>query len=113
MMIYPSPLLATRNSAIITPTRHNPILTFIQLMIIGMLPGKMSLVNISILLPPRVVISFTFSGGVSAKLVYNERIVPKIEMEMAVTRIVLYPVPSHTIRTGARADFGKLFNVTR
>lgn len=40
MIRYPSPSLAARNSPMMTPTRHSPILTFILLMIAGIELGS-------------------------------------------------------------------------
>jgi hypothetical protein len=40
-------------------------------------------------------------------------IVPKTATLTAVTIIVFGVFPSHTIRSGARADFGKLLRITR
>ena len=39
--------------------------------------------------------------------------VPKIARETAQTMIVFMLLPSHTIKIGARAVFGRLFNVIR
>ena len=33
--------------------------------------------------------------------------------DIPATMMVLLPVPSHTMRSGARADFGRLFSTTR
>ena len=38
---------------------------------------------------------------------------PKTAMETAATIIVRMLLPSHTISTGARADFGRLLSMTR
>ena len=61
MIRYPSPLLAARNSPIITPTRDKPMFTFAVLMSVGTEPGKTTLVKAWFLLPPRVYISVIFS----------------------------------------------------
>ena len=51
MIRYPSPFLAAKNSPMITPTRHRPILTFILLMIAGMELGRTTLVSAWCLVP--------------------------------------------------------------
>src|SRR5699024_9850055 len=38
---------------------------------------------------------------------------PKIATDMPATMMVVFVAPSHTIRRGARADFGRLFKTTR
>lgn len=45
--------------------------------------------------------------------VYRLMMAPKMATEIPATMMVLMPVPSHTIRSGARADLGRLFNTTR
>ena len=38
---------------------------------------------------------------------------PKTATEIPATMMVVIPVPNQTINNGARADFGKLFKITR
>ena len=38
---------------------------------------------------------------------------PNRATDMPATIMVFVPVPSHTINSGARADFGRLFKITR
>ena len=40
-------------------------------------------------------------------------IAPNIATDMPATIIVVVPVPSQTMMSGAKADFGKLFKITR
>ena len=54
MIKYPKPSLAARNSPIITPTRANPMLTFMLLTMIGIEEGRITLNRVSCFVPPRV-----------------------------------------------------------
>ena len=111
-MRYPSPFLASKNSPIITPTRHRPIFTFMLLIMIFLEPGMISLHRICHLLPPRVRIRVIFSLSMPRKPVYRLIIMPNIATDTAVIIIALVLVPSHTISIGARTDLGRLFNTT-
>ena len=53
-MRYPRPLLAARNSPMMTPTRHRPMLTFILLMMAGMELGSTTLTRACSRLPRKV-----------------------------------------------------------
>ena len=97
----------------ITPTRDNPKLTFIVLMITGREEGITSKKRMCFLVPPRVWMSLIFSVSVSMKPVYILSIAPKTATDTAATIIVLTSLPSHTMRTGASADFGRLFHSTK
>ena len=41
------------------------------------------------------------------------KILPKIATDIPATMIVVFVAPSQTISNGARADFGRLFSITR
>lgn len=47
------------------------------------------------------------------KLVYRLKMLPKIATDIPATIIVVLVAPSHTIKSGANADFGRLFSTTR
>lgn len=57
--------------------------------------------------------SLIFSGSMEVNVKYSVKIEPKIETEIPVTMMVLVLAPSQTIRSGARADFGRLFKMTK
>ncbi len=75
--------------------------------------GRTIFRNSSFLPPPRVRISFRFSGFTSPKPVYRFRMQPKMATDIPATMMVRCLAPSHTMRRGARADFGRLFRTTR
>ena len=105
--------MAERNSPMMTPTRHRPILTFMLLMIFGILPGIITFFSISLRLPPRVRIRSSLSGSVWIKLVVRLMTVLKIARDTAQTMMVFMLLPSHTMKMGANAVFGRLFKVIR
>ena len=61
----------------------------------------------------RILILFSFPGSTVIKLVYKFRMLPKIATDIPATIIVSFVAPSQTIRSGASADFGRLFSTTR
>lgn len=97
----------------ITPTRERPTLTFILLKIAGTEEGSTTFKRAVKRVPPRVSMSFSFSGSVFRKAVYRLIMDPKRATEIPATMIVVIPLPSHTIRRGARADFGRLFRIDK
>ena len=97
----------------ITPTKQSPMLTFITLRIRGTEAGRTIFRSFSFLCPPRVSISFSFSGSAWQKPEYRLITEPKMATDMPATTMVRSLAPSHTIRRGARADFGRLFSTTR
>ena len=113
MIRYPSPCLPARNSPIITPTSANPIFVFAIDRKVGRLPGNTTLVKACNLLPPNVSINFNLSGSVCINTWYRFSIHPNIPTDIPQSMIVFGPVPSHTIISGASADFGRLFNTIR
>ena len=57
--------------------------------------------------------SLIFSSSIVVKLVYRFKMLPKIATDIPAIIMVVWFAPSQTIRSGARADFGRLFNTTR
>ena len=96
-----------------TPIRQRPMSTFKILKIVGRFIGRITFVRQSVRLPWSVRISFNLSGSVDIKLVNRFRILPNIATDIAVTIIVFMLLPSHTIKIGAIADFGRLFKMTK
>ena len=56
--------------------------------------------------------SLIFSLSVSRNAVYMLIMLPKTATDMPATMMVQEPLPSHTIRSGASADFGRLLRTT-
>ena len=113
MIRQPRPHRAARNSPIMTPTRDRPIFTFILLIMMGMDEGTITFSNSSFLLPPRVRINLSFSLSTCKKPVQRLIMEPNTATDIPATIIVLLPVPSQTIISGARADLGREFSITR
>ena len=97
----------------ITPTRQSPRLTFMLLMITGTEAGRRIFRRISRFPPPKERISLISSWSVWEKLVYRVMTDPNTATETAATTMVFKLAPSHTMRRGAMADLGRLFNMTR
>ena len=57
--------------------------------------------------------SLIFSESTSLNAVAIFRMLPNNATDIPATMIVVGVAPSHTIKRGARADFGRLFNTTR
>ena len=96
-----------------TPIRQRPISTLRMLRMEGRLSGRITLVRQSMRLPWSVFMSLILSGSVDMKLVYRFRILPKTARDMAVMMMVFMLLPSHTMKMGAMADFGRLFRMTK
>jgi hypothetical protein len=54
-----------------------------------------------------------FSRSTPVKLVYRFRMLPKIATDIPAAMMVVWVAPSHTIKSGARADLGRLLSTTR
>ena len=63
-------------------------------------------------MPPSVIISFSRSSSVCLNCVNKLMTEPNTATDIPAMTIVLVPVPSHTMMSGANADFGRLFRMT-